>query len=238
MRVATLTVTLAFFVSLGSAFLSAQAPQPRTVWDGIYTDAQAERGQFAFNQSCTNCHTLEATGTRRPVTGDKFWEAWTQKTPADLLTWVSTNMPNGNGGSLPAPTYRDLVALILRANGFPPGTTELAPETIVGVQIIPKDGPGELPGNTLVRIVGCLAKNGNDWVLTTATTPERVEKTGVGPEDATRSLGDRTMTLKFVLTRLDPNIGKRMSVSGILIGPGGRDGLNVTTISRVADVCN
>jgi hypothetical protein len=99
-------------------------------------------------------------------------------------------MPNGNGGSLPAPTYRDLVAMILRANGFPAGTTELAPETIVGVQIIPKDGPGELPGNTLVRIVGCLAKNGNDWVLTTATTPERVEKTGVGPEDATRQLGD------------------------------------------------
>jgi cytochrome c5 len=238
MRVATLTVTLAFFVSIGSAFLSAQAPKPRTVWDGIYTDAQAERGQLAFNQSCTNCHTLEATGTRRPVTGDKFWEAWTQKTAADLLTWVSTNMPNGNGGSLSAPTYRDLVALILRANGFPAGTTELAPEAIVDVQIIPKDGPGELPGNTLVRIVGCLAKNGNDWVLTTATTPERVEKTGVGPEDATRPLGDRTMTLKFVLTRLDANMGKRMSVSGILIGPGGRDGVNVTTVSRVADACN
>ena len=58
------------------------------------------------------------------------------------------------------------------------------------------------------------------------------------PEDATRQLGDRTMTLKFVLTRLDPNIGKRMSVSGILIGPGGRDGINVTTVSRVAETCN
>jgi len=237
-RIVAVGISATFLVSVGPAILHAQAPKPRTVWDGIYTDAQAERGQLAFNQSCTNCHTLEATGTRRPVTGDKFWEAWTQKTAADLLTWVSTNMPNGNGGSLSAPTYRDLVALILRANGFPAGTTELAPETIVGVQIIPKDGPGELPGNTLVRIVGCLAKNGNDWVLTTATTPERVEKTGVGPEDATRPLGDRTMTLKFVLTRLDPNIGKRMSASGILIGPGGRDGINVTTISRVAEACN
>jgi hypothetical protein len=95
-----------------------------------------------------------------------------------------------------------------------------------------------LPANTLVRIVGCLAKNGNDWVLTTATTPERVDKTGVGPEDATRSLGDRTMTLKFVLTRLDSYMGQRMSVSGILIGPGGRDGVNVTTVNRVAEMCN
>ena len=238
-RVAMVTLVTAFLASIGSAIVDAQAPPPqgRTVWDGIYTDAQAERGVLAFNQSCSNCHTLDASVNRRPVTGDKFWEAWTQKTAADLLTWVSTNMPNGNGGSLPAPTYRDLVAAILRGNGFPAGATELAPETIVGVQIIPKDGPGELPGNTLARVVGCLAKNGNDWVLTTATAPIRIDKTGAAPEDATRALGDRTVTLKFVLTRLDANVGKRMSVSGILIGPGGRDGINVTTINRVADAC-
>jgi len=234
---ATLTLVLAFLVSTGSVILAAQTPKPRTVWDGIYTDAQAERGQLAFNQSCSNCHTVDASGNRRPVTGDKFWEAWTQKTADALLTWVSTNMPNGNGGSLPAPTYRDLVAFILKSNGFPAGTTDLAAESIVGVEIIPKDGPGELPGNTLVRVVGCLAKNGNDWVLTTATTPERIDKTGVGPEDATRALGDRTLTLKFVLTRLDSYMGQRMSVSGILIGPGGRDGINVTTVNRVAEGC-
>jgi len=238
-RVAMVTPATAFLVSIGSAILGAQAapPQGRTVWDGIYTDAQAERGLLAFNQSCTNCHTLEAAGNRRPVTGEKFWEAWTQKTAADLLTWVSANMPNGNGGSLSVPTYRDLVAAILKSNGFPSGTTELAPETIVGVQIIPKDGPGELPGNTLARMVGCLAKSGNDWVLNTATVPERVDKTGIGPEDASRQLGERTVTLKFILTRLDSHVGRRMSVSGILIGPGGRDGINVSTVNRVADSC-
>jgi len=237
-RIAGVTLATIFLVSVGSAMLGAQTPaKGRTVWDGIYTDAQAERGVLAFNQSCSNCHTLEETGNRRPVTGEKFWEAWTQKTASDLLTWVSTNMPNGNGGSLPAPTYRDLVAAILKSNGFPAGTTDLAPDTIAGVQIIPKDGPGELPANTLARVVGCLAKNGNDWVLTTATVPQRVDKTGVGPEDATVPLGDRTVPLKFVLTRLDSYMGQRMSVSGILIGAGGRDGINVTTINRVAEAC-
>ena len=99
----------------------------------------------------------------------------------DLLTFVSKNMPNGQGGTLPAATYNDLVALILKSNGFPAGTTELAPETIPNVQIIPKDGPGELPANTLVRIVGCLApKSGSDWTLTNTTEPERTEKTGRG----------------------------------------------------------
>ena len=74
-------------------------------------------------------------------------------------------------------------------------------------------------------------------MLTSATAPERVDKTGVGPEDATRPLGDRTTTLKFVLTRLDSFVGHRMSVSGILIGAGGANGINVTTISRVAESC-
>jgi hypothetical protein len=39
------------------------------------------------------------------------------------------------------------------------------------------------------------------------------------------------------LTRLDPFAGQRMSVSGILIGSGGSDGINVTTVSRVAETC-
>jgi hypothetical protein len=147
------------------------------------------------------------------------------------------NMPNGRGGSLPASTYSDLVAVILKSNGFPGGAVELAPETISSVQIIPEDGPGELPANSLVRVVGCLARNGNDWVLTSATTPRRAERIGVSPEDAGRPLGDRTTTLKFVLTRLDSFVGQRMSVTGMLIGAGGANGINVTTVDRVGGTC-
>jgi hypothetical protein len=43
--------------------------------------------------------------------------------------------------------------------------------------------------------------------------------------------------LKFVLTRLDSYVGQRMSVSGMLIGTGGADGINVTTVNRVAENC-
>ena len=220
----------------GSVFLKAQAADARTVWDGVYTDAQAERATAAFSQSCSNCHTLESQG-EGPLTGEKFWEGFTQKTVGELLTYVSTYMPNGRGGSLPASTYNDLVALILKSNGLPAGTVELAPDSVARVQIIPKDGPGELPGNTLVRMIGCLARKGNDWVLTSATAPERIERIGVGAGDASRPLGNRTTTLRFVLTRLDAFVGQRMSVSGILIGAGGADGINVSTVNRVGDTC-
>ena len=86
-------------------------------------------------------------------------------------------------------------------------------------------------------MVGCLAKVGSDWVLTNATAPERIEAAGVGKDDATRPLGDGKITLKFVLSRLDSFVGQRMSASGILIGTGGADGLNVSQVTRVAQSC-
>jgi mono/diheme cytochrome c family protein len=212
------------------------AQTTRTVWDGVYTDAQAQRAMATYDSVCSRCHTLSGQG-KGALTGDAFWTAFTQKSVGDLLTFVKTNMPNGNGGSLPSATYDDLVALILKSNGFPAGSTDVSATAVAGVQIVPKDGPGELPANVLARVVGCLTKNGSDWVLTRATTPERIDKTGIGAEDATRPLGTRSMTLKFVLTRLDPFVGQRLSVSGILIGSGGADGINVTTVNRVAESC-
>jgi S-disulfanyl-L-cysteine oxidoreductase SoxD len=211
-------------------------PAAPTVWDGVYSDAQAERATAVFGATCSNCHTLGPQGTR-PLTGDKFWQSYTQKTVGDLLNYVKTSMPNGQPGSLPAATYNDLVALILKSNGFPAGATEVAPETVAKVLIVPKGGGGELPANTLVAVVGCLTKSGPDWVLTNATAPERIDKTGARPEDATRPLGDRAVTLKFVLTRLDSFVGQRMSASGMLIGAGGSGGLNVATVNRVAETC-
>jgi mono/diheme cytochrome c family protein len=218
--------------------MAAQDAKPAgpTVWDGAYTDAQAERGNVIFGASCARCHTLDAQGNR-PLSGDKFWQSYTLRTVGDLLTFVRTSMPNGQPGSLPAAAYNDLVALILKSNGFPPGAAEVTPETVATIQIVPKGGVAELPANTLVGVVGCLAKGGSDWILTNATAPERIEKTGARPEDATRPLGDRTMTLKFVLTRLDSFVGQRMSVSGMLIGAGGSGGLNVATTNRVAETC-
>jgi len=219
--------------------VNAQA-KPRTVWDGAYTDAQAERARNTFDSTCSGCHTLAPGGSTRggAVSGDKFWTAFTQKSVGDLLTFVKTNMPNGNGaGSLSASTYNDLVALILRANGFPAGATEVTPESVADVQIIPRDGPGELPGNVLARVVGCLKKDGSDWVLVNGTAPERIERVGVGPTDATRPLGSKSIALKFVMTRLDSYVGQRMSVSGMLIGAGGADGINVTSVRSVAESC-
>ena len=226
------------FIALATASLgAAQTSAPsRTVWDGVYTEAQAARGMTAFGQSCAGCHVL-AAGGKAPLVGDQFWKSFTQKTVADLLEFVSANMPNGTPGSLTQSAYADIVALMLKSNGFPAGTIELGRNTVAGVQIVPKDGSTELPDNAYVRVVGCLAPSGTGWVITNATAPERGEHVASGSEDATRPLGTRAMPLKFVVTRLDSLAGSRVVVNGLLIGAGGADGINVTNVSRVAGKC-
>jgi mono/diheme cytochrome c family protein len=224
------------FTSVTASLATAQPVAPRkTVWDGVYTEAQAARGVTAFGPSCSGCHALSAEG-KAPLVGDSFWKSFAQKSVGDLLEFVSANMPNGTPGSLDESTYRDIVALMLKSNGFPAGSSELRRDTSANVQIVQKDGRTELPSNALARVVGCLVRNGTDWAVTKATTPERAERTP-GGDDATRPLGNRTIPLKFVVTRLDPLAGARVAVSGLLIGANGVDGINVTTVTRVAEKC-
>ena len=216
---------------------SAQtAPVKNTLWDGLYTDDQASRGNAVFSTTCARCHTLDSEGTR-PLSGKKFWDSYTQKTVGDLFRFMQKNMPNGNGGSLSETTYADLVALVLQSNGIPAGTTELVPSAVAAIPIIPKDGASELPAGALVRVVGCLAKNGPDFVVTSATPLQRTEKSGIAADDATRPLGEKSIALKFLLTKLDADIGKRVLATGLLIGVGGINGLNVSTVTKVADSC-
>jgi mono/diheme cytochrome c family protein len=216
------------------ASATAHSQSRRTVWDGVYTEAQAARGATAFGQSCSGCHVLSMEG-RSPVVGDPFWKSFAQTTVGDLFKFVSKYMPNGSPGSLTEAAYSDIVAVMLKSNGFPAGSSELAPTLVADVQIIQRDGRTELPADALVRVVGCLTRRGADWVVANGTSPERAERaTG---DAAAKPLGTRTIPLKFVVTRLDELAGSRVAVNGLLIGTDGTDGINVTTVSRVAPKC-
>ena len=152
------------------------AAQTKTVWDGVYTKEQAARGAASFAANCSRCHTADADSDGgRPLAGKAFWSSFRESTVDRLLDYVSKNMPNGAAaGTLEASTYADLVAFILSHNEIPAGAAELTKDSAKGVQIIAKDGPGELPSGTLVYVVGCLAKkDGGGWILNTATAPER-----------------------------------------------------------------
>jgi S-disulfanyl-L-cysteine oxidoreductase SoxD len=224
-------VSLLVFVAIAIA----QTPR-RTIWDGIFTDAQADRGSAAYSRSCIGCHALTPEG-KAPLVGDAFWKSFSQKTAGDLVEFISAYMPNGAPGSLGGPTYEDIAAFMLKSNGFPAGGTELTRSSVAGVQIVPRDGSTELPAGALAHVVGCLTRSGANWVITNATPPERAENATQANKDTTMPLGNRRIELKFVVTKLDPLVGSRVAVNGLLIGAGGVEGINVTTVNRVADRC-
>jgi mono/diheme cytochrome c family protein len=218
------------------------APQAKTVWDGVYTEQQAARGAVSFAASCARCHSAEPNAGEegKALAGPPFWQSHRESTVDRLLDFVSKSMPNGAAaGTLSASTYADVVAFILSRNGLPAGSAELTRASADGVKIIAKDGPGELPNGTLARVVGCVArKEGGGWILTRATAPERTQNSdGPGADDATRALGDRSYALMFMLTSLESSVGHRMSVRGLLIGDGGKNGINVSTTQSLSPSC-
>jgi mono/diheme cytochrome c family protein len=233
------------FVAVCASTLSAQAPAgSRSIWDGAFNAAQAERGRILYAGSCAHCHggNLQG-GESTALNGDKFWTDWGERPLEDLLVYVSKNMPFSEDGSLagtlPAGTYADIVAHLLAANGFPAGKDDLSASSVRGVQIVKKGGPGELPASTLAHVVGCLAPRGADgtWRLVKGSRPVRAPSGGDKP-DPNAPLGDREYALKFVLRSLTSFVGHRMSVTGLLLGDGGVEGLNVTTIDSISSNCN
>lgn len=102
--------------------------QQRTVWDGVYTDAQAERGQAAYQQTCIGCHRddLRGDNTAPSLVGESFMFLWGDMEIGELSARVQKLMPPERPGSLPAQTYSDIVAFILQKNAFPAGVNELS----------------------------------------------------------------------------------------------------------------
>jgi mono/diheme cytochrome c family protein len=225
-----------------SALPEAQGAAPRkTVWDGVFTTVQAERGRGFYDEHCASCHGANLEGAEyRALRGDQFWVSWQETTVDELLSHISANMPFSDDGSLKGTlgtgTYADIVAHILEGNGFPAGAGELTASSSAGVQIVKKQGPSDLPSGSYALVVGCLARSADGtWKITRGTRPTRV--LAGRPMDVNAPLGDREYSLKFVLTPLDKYAGYRMSVRAALMGDAGAEGLNVRSIEPVSQTC-
>jgi len=122
-----LATTLTVFAA---AFLTAQSPPtPRTTRDKVYSKAQAEKAGTMFDTACAHCHDpakVEAGKKPAPqLIGDKFLDKWKDKTLGELMTLIATTMPDDGAVVLSDQDAADLVAYILKGNGFPDGDKPL-----------------------------------------------------------------------------------------------------------------
>ena len=115
-------LTLAFGVA------ATMAAQPsRTVWDGIYTDEQAARGEVLYAEQCAKCHgdTLGGQESAPALTGTTFYSNWEGEMLEPLFDRLRTTMPQDKPGSLSRSQNADILAHMLKAGGFPAGATPL-----------------------------------------------------------------------------------------------------------------
>ena len=148
------------------------ATKPKTVWDGVFNQAEVERGAAAYGTHCSRCHGDDLRRQGGVLIGAKFMERWREDNLHNLFTRIRDTMPPGQTGRLSEGDYVDIVAYVLSMNEFPSGTATLAPAEFERILIIAKDGPGPVPDFALVTVVGCLARDGaKGWMVTGASEP-------------------------------------------------------------------
>ncbi len=112
-----------------------QESSPMTsVWDGVFTEAQATRGQAAYSGACGSCHGSRLNGapddpdmrSSPPVARARFLRLWDGRSLGTLLAYTRATMPEENPNSLTQQEYVDVIAYQLSVTGMPVGENELA----------------------------------------------------------------------------------------------------------------
>jgi mono/diheme cytochrome c family protein len=121
-----------FVMGIGMALaVVATAQRPaRTVWSGVYTEAQAARGQDSYREACGYCHRDNLTGGGSEagapaLIGPVFIFRWLDQPLADMFITIGTTMPENAPDTLTPQTVADIVSFLLKANDMPPGPVEL-----------------------------------------------------------------------------------------------------------------
>jgi S-disulfanyl-L-cysteine oxidoreductase SoxD len=125
------TVAIVSIVAIAAFVCALRAQEPpsseRSVWDGVYTEEQAKRGEAFYEKQCSACHGDKLAGRESapPLTGGAFLSNWNGLPLSDLFERVRRTMPQNSPGKLSRQENADILAYVLSFNKFPAGKTEL-----------------------------------------------------------------------------------------------------------------
>jgi mono/diheme cytochrome c family protein len=236
-----LTVAWLFTVAVAA---QSTDPSTKTVWQGVYSEAQAARGRTEYTTHCANCHRDDLSGYNQVLKGPRFMEKNRESTLHLFFEKTKTTMPRGAPASLTDKAYVDIVSYVLQVNEFPAGAEELRVEDLTKVHVVGKAGPEPVPDFALVRVVGCLTANASDgaWMLTHSIDPVRTgnPQPVAGEREAAEAwpLGPRTYRL-LVSAAYTPETlkGHRVEVRGFLIRRPTENRLNITSLETLEPTC-
>jgi mono/diheme cytochrome c family protein len=139
MKLRVLFGSLAVIWLAGITQFSARAEQSKSVWDGVFTKEQAERGAAVYKTACSECHgnDLAGDGFAPALSGGEFMGNWNDLSVGDLFERIRISMPPSGPSSVTPAQKADIVAHLMNANKFPVGQTELEAKTeaLKGIKI-------------------------------------------------------------------------------------------------------
>jgi quinoprotein glucose dehydrogenase len=149
-KAACLVAVVAALAACDAAIADDEMPQPRSIWDGVFTEAQAKRGQAAYTGPCNRCHGSKLDGAQDepdmlpspPVAGAKFLRRRDGQPLAVLFEYTRATMPSNNPGFLTDQEVVDILAYMLLVSGAPAGLEELRPDSqaLLGITVRARDG--------------------------------------------------------------------------------------------------
>jgi mono/diheme cytochrome c family protein len=245
-----LTATALAATLVAPALRAQDSEAIASIWDGLYTAAQADRGKATFDRSCSRCHNSNLRGSDRGPTlvGDEFLTNWLDGSLEALFSFIRDSMPDGNASTVTDARKADALAYILQRNGFPTGKTELPPDTskLEMVQILREGVAPGLLNLSFVQVVGCLepsaAGNGSQWLLTHSNARPGSRGRGVSAVELerakARALGTDTYALVSAAS-FEPaaHTGHKVAAKGLLYRQPGDERLNLTALETLADAC-
>ena len=240
-------------LALYAAKLEAQPQAPgKTVLDGVYSEAQAERGKAIYEGMCSRCHGDLLEGVSAPtLSGPQFIDRWREDTMDTIFNFLRAGMPPGRDRDGAAPIadnlYVDMLAHILKTNGYSSGANELTAAALPDVLLIGKDGPKPVPDGSLVMTVGCLSQAPTGaWILFSATEPTRTRTPNdSSPAEMSASSQKRPGTLIFRLVDMEavPDFspaahkGHKMQAKGFIVRQRNAERINLSSIEMLGETC-
>ena len=102
----------------------------KSVWAGVYTAAQAERGAELYVSTCADCHGNDLEGIEKApaLAGGTFTQRWDGTTLTKLFDRLQEMPPDNPQSRLTDAQYADVLAFLLSANSMPAGATALEPD--------------------------------------------------------------------------------------------------------------
>jgi len=125
-----------------SALVVVGAQAAKSVNEGVYSEAQAKRGEAIYKEQCAACHgdNLEGSGPMPPLAGKDFLTNWQGKPVADVFEKTATSMPATAPGSLSPEQTADTIAYLLNVGKYPAGAADL-PAKAEELKTISLDAP-------------------------------------------------------------------------------------------------